>query len=526
MNDQIRVSNLCRLLLAVSVLGLLALTFTPLSALATAQDYAGDFPQYSYEYDGSKYGVAIPYPENWYALPVDDPYWFVQLSPISEQDDDLFQDGVLVGVETVFPNTMLTSYVDAYIKVLEEKDSSIELLESISIEVDGITAYKITYYTVGLGDSSMYEVAYVPAQYQANVKIKVLEVIFIENERAYTINYAAERQNYIDHAASVEHMIENTKINTSTTVTNNQVSGKYANANLGLEIEFPAEWIGYETTQKDAVKPVFPYDTMVVMKPELTNDQNDGQYIMILSGDLQRHIEEVKKIEDEYPCESLSFYISKVNNAKLLESLDECLIDGIASTEKNYVGIGSDRITFISYSGTSDASFENGVETFQNSVKTLRLDNTIDLSNAELAASVLGDNFSRHNVTINDKSTSIETATTSQISKFDFSYDRPGVVMSIAESNPWGALEIGLDGILEGPYSVLIDDKPTNKTLFLVDTTNNNKTILSIEYPKGSHEITIIGTRVVPEFQIHAVAIMAFSIGLIVLAMKKLTIFR
>lgn len=523
---RLRVSNLWGLSLAVSAIGLFAITLVPLSALATARDYSGDIQQYPFEYDGSKYGVVIPYPENWYALPVDNPYWFVQLSPISEQDDDLFQDSVLVGVQTVYPNTMLTSYIDAYIKTLEEEDSSVELLESIPTEVDGISAYKITYYTVSRGDSSMYEVAYVPAQYQANVKIKVLEIIFIENERAYTINYAAERQNYIDHTASVEHMIENTRINTSTTVTNNQVSGKYANANLGLEIEFPEDWSGYETTQKDAVKPVFPYDTMVVIKPKLTSDQNEGQYIMILSGDLQQHIAEVKKTEDEYPCQSSTFYISRVNNAKLLESLDECLIDGIASTEKNYVGIGNDRISFITYSSTHDDSFENGIEIFQNSIKTLRLDNTIDLSNAELAASVLGDNFSKHNVTIDDKSTSIETATSSQISKFDFSYERPGVVLSIAESNPWGALEIGLDGILEGPYSVLIDDKATNRTSYLVDTTNSNKTFLVIEYPKGSHEITIIGTRVVPEFQIHAVIIMAFTIGLVLIVTKKMSIFR
>jgi hypothetical protein len=75
----------------------------------------------------------------------------------------------------------------------------------------------------------------------------------------------------------------------------------------------------------------------------------------------------------------------------------------------------------------------------------------------------------------------------------------------------FGAIDIEISKVLDGPYSVIIDGQPTEDVSLVVDRTTN-VTFMTVGYSHSVHEITIIGTNVVPEFPLSIVVVVFASV--------------
>jgi hypothetical protein len=91
----------------------------------------------------------------------------------------------------------------------------------------------------------------------------------------------------------------------------------------------------------------------------------------------------------------------------------------------------------------------------------------------------------------------------------------------VSKSSPQGIVEIPIGTVLNGPYTVLVDENTiTNYRLSNDNATGSNSRMLA--YPSGTHQVTIIETTVVPEFGSIYVILLALSISGIVEIMSSL----
>lgn len=458
-----------------------------------------EYPSSGFElYDNPRYGITIQIPDDWTAYPVQDPYWFVEFYPSSTPDNDLFPEYVIIGAERVYPNTPINEYADYYVEMLQTDDANFRLLESTDIQVDSNLAHRIVYTTISSSEPLVQGAAYNPVQFQSDIKAKIMEVSVTENEIAYTITYAAEESKYNDYLSTVERMIQSAIIDTSKAVTDNAVSGLYKHTETGLSVEFPDGWNGYESTNKDRIRPVYPYNTMVVLRP--IGSEANGPNLSILIANTGTLREEASKVEEYTPCVFSGTSIVRFNEVKLFESISECTYFDVPTNEISYAAITPDSTIFLAYSGYNKNAFNNGIDVFKSVAGTLEVPNSLDWSDLELISTYSGENYQKYEVTIDQQPYDIAVSTTSQITDFEFSEDKAEITFTLNESEQWGITEIELGHVLTGPYIVMIGGQESNTTSLLKDSTTNNPTSITFEHLKGTHHVSVIGTSVVPEF--------------------------
>jgi glucose/arabinose dehydrogenase len=114
----------------------------------------------------------------------------------------------------------------------------------------------------------------------------------------------------------------------------------------------------------------------------------------------------------------------------------------------------------------------------------------------------------------------LKVDSSSKISVFSFDQENKSFTLRLSHATgSQGSSMIYAGSILEGPYTVTIDgDTLTELNLTTDEATGNS--ILQIEYPPGVHDITVTGTRVVPEFPGHLMALMSATIGGIALMVR------
>jgi hypothetical protein len=84
------------------------------------------------------------------------------------------------------------------------------------------------------------------------------------------------------------------------------------------------------------------------------------------------------------------------------------------------------------------------------------------------------------------------------------------------ESGTMGTVEVSIGKILEGPYTVTVDDRVT--TDFEVGNDASGIATITISYTHSVHSITIAGTNVIPEFQLIGILIVPGLVAAVLIA--------
>lgn len=112
-------------------------------------------------------------------------------------------------------------------------------------------------------------------------------------------------------------------------------------------------------------------------------------------------------------------------------------------------------------------------------------------------------------VTIGGSDIQLSIESSSDISEFAFDEQKKQIsfrVSGFAGTN--GSATIPVSKVLEGPYNVMLDDKPIADFETIKNDTSA-ETSIKIDYSHSVHTITITGTNVVPEFPIPAIGLIA-----------------
>lgn len=295
-----------------------------------------------------------------------------------------------------------------------------------------------------------------------------------------------------------------------------QVSGTYANADVGVEITFPDGWSGTEIVMENGV-------IVTVYKGGLESASSGGMPTSIfLSAAEKEEVEEEAPSDpstDEMPCEVLSTAEVQVSGAKAIESVAQCTVEGETVKAKTTVVNTETRWVVASFMATEDEYDENEGE-YDSSVDTLEVEGAIDVEGAgdivDGVTDTVGDvtlQASVQMVMIAGEEVEVEFSSSSTISNVELDEESKTLSFTVdGEDGTEGTTEIVISSVLEGPYTVMIDGEvATDVEESTVEATG--ETTLTISYTHSTHDVTVTGTNVVPEFPVAALGAIAAVIG-------------
>jgi hypothetical protein len=176
-----------------------------------------------------------------------------------------------------------------------------------------------------------------------------------------------------------------------------------------------------------------------------------------------------------------------------------------AATEENLISVG--------LSSNSAQSYDKFVSEFEQSIKTLKIRNTID--HRTIWDEPLSLKTEIHTVEAKGNAIDVEIQSNSEISDFVFDEEQKRLSFKVqGEDETSGFTVIPISRVLDGPYTLTIDGNVT-EDFQVVDDHVSGDIVLEIGYRHSAHDIVITGTNVVPEFTLHLILIFAFIFGII-----------
>ena len=119
-------------------------------------------------------------------------------------------------------------------------------------------------------------------------------------------------------------------------------------------------------------------------------------------------------------------------------------------------------------------------------------------------------------VMIGNSTSTLTVNSSSTITDFGFDEGQRAISFVASEPSPQGLVEINVKSALNGPYTVMVGEDPVEYRELPFDQAAGSETV-KFAYPTGTHQITIIGTSVVPEFGPISLIILATLVSAIIL---------
>ncbi len=466
-------------------------------AFTRMQDLPVEPTQYL-TYANRTYSIqAVKYPDNWILSVPEEAnatgvYFFSQN----------YETAVSVGYfDLVLPQVQLSEYVDFRIKELRERVTLFNLIETNLTTLAGEPAQVIVYkgHMQLIGDKLF--------------PYKLMEIMSLRDGRAYVITYGTFEDRYSTYLPIVENMVDSFQMDR--TLAPKVLNGTYSNFDLGLEMTLPEKWAGIQR-EKTGV-------TEVILSAEDASLDSDYSSMFIVSGsddDLQSYFAE--NYDPSVTCDNdRTFEIVNLAGAKAFRGETTCDDPDLPKYYTYFVKT-EEKSVYMFYDAPSDSVYAANLPKFHESVGSLKILSTVDLSDVGEYAKYSGLEEEEYTVTAKGEDYELKVATNSSITRFEFDEEEKRLSISLdGKDGTEGETYLDIGTILEGDYIVRIDGEvieDNDDSVMIIDDQTTNKTFISIVYTHSEPDITIIGTNVVPEFPGSAVfiaALVALAVALI-----------
>ena len=311
------------------------------------------------------------------------------------------------------------------------------------------------------------------------------------------------------------------------------ISGRYADRS-GIQIGLPEDWSG--TKLFDQILIVSPGGFSLSGNPPdaimaiMSIDRLDAKD-KILSSEFARIPSESdgNNVNDLRNCQNDVVTYDKIGQTTVLHMVQECKDDGGSHYSKTrvYGVLTLTKFVIIAYAANSASAYEKYVNEFEQSIKTVHIDEPFDFKTSMLTLTGANKVY-QDDPTVQGKSVHIKIETSSKISNFQLSEGEKKISFRVEGSEgTQGVVIMPLQQVMEGPYHVTIDGNPATNFLIIEDKTTGEK-VLNLSYHHSAHDIVITGGAVVPEFPLYLIALLGGVMGIITVLgrMGKLPISR
>jgi predicted secreted protein with PEFG-CTERM motif len=125
-------------------------------------------------------------------------------------------------------------------------------------------------------------------------------------------------------------------------------------------------------------------------------------------------------------------------------------------------------------------------------------------------------------VMVGDNKIDLAIQSSSQITNLELDEENKKLSLTVAGDND-GVTTIPIGNVLEGEFVVTVDGESSTNFETLDE---QGVQTLTLKYPSGSHDVSISGTRVVPEFGSIAILVLIVSIVSIIFVSPKLRLMQ
>ena len=167
----------------------------------------------------------------------------------------------------------------------------------------------------------------------------------------------------------------------------NEVSGKYTNTDYGVSVTLPAGWSGMASDFKDPDTGTW-ITGFQAMKGGLAANMNAMQegkftaiFLSILDKSEDKEPPESKPPTDDYDvdCSTMTAEKIKANGRDVMKIQGECSGDDVSMKTRAYHYATADKIVMFAYATSPASDFDNHIDIFEDSVKTLTVANQVNV---------------------------------------------------------------------------------------------------------------------------------------------------
>lgn len=430
-------------------------------------------------YDDPLKGFTIKYPPNWQETKLDSSQVDVVFQSPLESISDSFTENSLVIIQKVL-GMSLEDYTKVSLDKFKTRLGLVGPIEDSPTTLAGFPAHQIRY----------------TEAVQPGLESKAWMVWTIANDSVYVVAFASTPERFDAYQPIFQDMLNSVEIKQMDLPTS--VSGTYSNSDFGLEMQLPDGWQGIEQ-QKDDL-------TLVMVSPGVTmqpfsqgsqmSDKLDFSAFSLVMGDYNKIVEQIgSTVSEQTDCSSDSAQIIELNSMKTLEMEANCK-DPTVGTVKGLQYLfatkdGAVMAVYVAVSNNPDKTFEQNIEKFKDSLDTLKIQNTVDISNPSEFASTVDATASKESVTKNGKTIEVPFVSNSTITNVSFDEDNNQLSFEPkGKPNTSGTTGVYLGDVLEEPYSVTVGENQIDNFIVVHDTTNG-QTSIDIEYKHPAGLITI-----------------------------------
>jgi len=306
----------------------------------------------------------------------------------------------------------------------------------------------------------------------------------------------------------------------------NEISGKYTDDKVGLEIVFPDGWTG--------ITMGVPEGSMATVSPGGMTSMNDNSFtaMTLMVSEKTKSDSPPKAFNDQgkSKCDTPSVNPTNVGGISAIETIMSCTNeDGTVTKLKNISAETATHWIVVSFMAT-DSDYDKDVGKFDDSVNTLKIQNTVVVPEpvttppvpeqiatppTDLKSSVIP-------VMVGANQVELSVQSSSQLTDVGLDEENKKLSLTVAGDND-GVTVIPVGAVLEGEFVVMLDGQVTTDFAILDD---QGVQTLTLTYPSGAHDISISGTRVVPEFGSITVLILMVSILSIIAISPKIRLLQ
>ncbi len=284
-----------------------------------------------------------------------------------------------------------------------------------------------------------------------------------------------------------------------------EVSGKYTNEEAGVTITFPDGWTGaaFDTGES----------TLVTAAPGGMSEEGKAMILIIADkSSVEEAPTDPSDAQDDsgIECTTPSFQPTTVSGVRGVEAIVECTDEDGEMTKIKIVSAETETRWISAMYSSPSAEFDADLGAFDTAVDSLSLTGAVDSQIPSGSMDDGGTTPTTMSVMVAGESVDVSVESASTISAF--ALDEATKTLSFQTDGTGAETTVQVGSVLEGPYTVLVDGQAERAEEMQVDGVNT----LIIPHRSGSHEVTVTGTQVVPEFPVAIVGIVAAMIGTIV----------
>ena len=441
-------------------------------------------------YENTAQGITMKYPPNWQKVEPEAGQGIdvILQSPLESVSDVFAENSVLLTQKS--PGMSFQDYTQVALNNFESRPTVV-ILDDSPTTLGGLLAHQVIYTETT----------------EFGIEMKSWIIWTIANDSVYTVGFGSETKSFDTYESIFQNMLDSVEIEEIDLPT--PVSGKYSNSEVGLEMQLPEGWQGIEQLKEDV--------TMVVVSPGITmqpfaqgsqmSDKLEFSVLTIIMGKYSSIAAVISSaVSEDTQCTSEIVQVIELNSMKAQESLSDCQ-DPIMGTVKGleYVFTTKDNTIVVAYgviSSNPDKTYEENIEQFKESLGTLKIQNTLDLSDPFSYAKTLEMTASKESVTSDGETMDILFASNSTISNVSFNEENNELTFEPkGQSGTSGITEVYLGNVLEEPYAVSLGNNQIDDFVVVHDKTNGQTSInFEYEHPTGLVIITSQEKTAIPDW--------------------------